>query len=111
MTMTSNRPTTHDQPPVPPAPPAPPAPAASARRPPRPAGRHDDVWSVVSTTSTMCFLLAGWISLAALALVFVWFTVRKLQGKPTFTLREGKSAQLPFGIPLGVGTLISNQRA
>lgn len=53
------------------------------------------------------FLLAGWISLAALALVFVWFTVRKLQGKPTFTLREGKSAQLPFGIPLGVGTLIT----
>ncbi|PKB14525.1 prepilin peptidase CpaA [Novosphingobium kunmingense] len=53
------------------------------------------------------FLLGFWIALAALALVFVWFTVRKLQGKPTFTLREGKSAQLPFGIPLGVGTLIT----
>lgn len=52
-------------------------------------------------------MLAGWIALASLVLVFVWFTVRKLQGKPTFTLRQGKSAQLPFGIALGVGTLIT----
>ncbi len=45
------------------------------------------------------------IAFAALVLVFVWFIARKLQGKPTFTLKQGKSAQLPFGIALGVGTL------
>ncbi|MDE2437555.1 MAG: prepilin peptidase, partial [Sphingomonadales bacterium] len=51
------------------------------------------------------FLLAGMISMAGLVLVFVWFTWRKLHGQPTFSLRSGKSAQLPFGIAIGLGTL------
>ncbi|WP_296679630.1 prepilin peptidase [Novosphingobium sp.] len=51
------------------------------------------------------FVLGGLIAIAGLALVFVWFIWQKLQGKPTFTLRQGKSAQLPFGIALGMGTI------
>lgn len=55
MTTTSDRPTTTDQAS------APPTPRAPVTRAPRPAGRHDDLWSVVSTTSAMCCLLAGWM--------------------------------------------------
>lgn len=45
------------------------------------------------------------IALAGLALVFVWFTWRLLHGQSTFAVRQGKSAKLPFGIAIGLGTL------
>lgn len=34
---------------------------APAPAPVRPPARSDDVWSIVSTTSVMCFLVAGWM--------------------------------------------------
>lgn len=45
------------------------------------------------------------IALAGLVLVMAFFLWRKLRGQPTFTLRSGKSAQVPFGIAIGLGTL------
>ena len=45
------------------------------------------------------------IALAGLALVIAFFVWRKLRGQPTFGLRTGKSAQIPFGIAIGLGTL------
>lgn len=49
--------------------------------------------------------LGTMIALAALGLVAVWFTIRKLRGQPTFTLRGGQPTELPFGIAIGLGTL------
>ncbi|GAA5107618.1 sortase [Alloalcanivorax gelatiniphagus] len=58
MTTTAAPPAT-----VPPPPPAarPARPARRSPAPARPPARGDDLWSVVSTTSAMCFLVAGWM--------------------------------------------------
>jgi Flp pilus assembly protein protease CpaA len=45
------------------------------------------------------------IALAGLVLVIAFFLWRKLRGQPTFARRSGKSAQIPFGIAIGLGTL------
>lgn len=47
------------------------------------------------------------IAFAGLVLVLVFFVWRKARGQTTFALRNGKSAQLPFGIAIGAGTLIT----
>lgn len=49
--------------------------------------------------------LASLVSVAGLALVFVWFTARRLRGLPTFGKGAGAGGQLPFGVAIGLGTL------
>ncbi|MBS0475305.1 MAG: prepilin peptidase [Proteobacteria bacterium] len=49
--------------------------------------------------------LGAMIALCGLALVLVWLIWRRLSGKTTFSMRPDKSAQLPFGIAIGLGTI------
>ncbi|MFC0590379.1 prepilin peptidase [Novosphingobium aquiterrae] len=49
--------------------------------------------------------LGSMICLAGLLLALSWIVWRKVQGKPTFTLRQGQPTYLPFGLAIGLGTL------
>lgn len=49
--------------------------------------------------------LGLFIAIAGLALVMAFFAWRKLQGRSTFTLKQGQATQLPFGIAIGLGAM------
>lgn len=50
-------------------------------------------------------VMIGAIAISGLLLVMVWFTIRRLKGQPI--RNNDPSAQLPFGVAIGAGTLIA----
>ena len=102
MTMTAPRPTAAPPPAPAPVPPR----AAAAARPSRPPAKGDDVWSVVSTTSAMCFLVAGWM--VAQMLVLGGLAQDRAQDALYAQLRaELASGTAPIGPVTDVGTPVA----